>query len=120
MKDSVLPFPLNDKIIKNCIEEVSKSVRDLLADDLCSAYLYGSCARGDYREDSDIDIAVMTHCDRMAVKQYSDGLAEIATELAMKYYAIVNFVCIPYGEFLENKSWYPFFANIEKDGVRFV
>ena len=31
--------------------------------------LYGSYARGDYSQDSDIDIALITRCDRITVKK---------------------------------------------------
>ena len=55
--------------------------------------LYGSCSRGDFSEDSDIDIALLTSCNRMEVKKYNDSLAEISTEFVERYLAIVNFVC---------------------------
>ena len=74
--------------------------------------LYGSCACGDYTEDSDIDIALLTKSDRLEVKKYENALATIATEIAMKHFAIVNFVCLPYKEFEEKKTWYPYFMNI--------
>lgn len=74
-----------------------------MADDIAGiiikkVILYGSCARGDFTDDSDIDIALLINCDRMEAKKYEEGLASAATELAMKYFAIVNFVSIPYEE----------------------
>ena len=79
-------------------------------------YLFGSCARGDYTEDSDVDIALLTKSNRIESQKYNDGLAAIATEFAMEYFAVVNFICIPYGEFEEKKEWYPYFKNIEAEG----
>jgi hypothetical protein len=35
-----------------------------------------------------------------------------------KNFAIVNFVLLPYDEFEEKKSWYGYFKNIDKEGVR--
>lgn len=32
-----------------------------------------------------------------------DGLDAIATRLAMKYFIVVHFVCLPYEEYLEKK-----------------
>jgi predicted nucleotidyltransferase len=91
-------------------------VISFMKNDIVEVILYGSCARGDYTADSDIDIALITNCDRNEVKKYDDGIDEIATELAMRYFAIVNFVCIPYDEFNEKKSWYGYFHNIDKEG----
>ena len=107
---------LNDNLINEVKEECTSLVRDLLKEDLVEVVLYGSCARGDYTEDSDIDIALLTKSNRLEVKKYENALATIATEIAMKHFAIVNFVCLPYEEFEEKKTWYPYFMNIAMEG----
>ena len=107
---------LNDKIISIVKKEAFILVSKLMKDDLKAVILYGSCARGDYTADSDIDIALITRCGRMEAKKYSDGLADIATELAMKYFVVVNFVCLPEDEFTKKKTWYAFFKNIDLEG----
>lgn len=107
---------LTDEIISIVKKEVASLTSELMKDDLVEAILYGSCARGDFTEDSDIDIALITKCDRMDVKKYDEGLAAIATTLAIKYFAIVNFVCLPVEEYAEKKTWYAYFRNIDKEG----
>ena len=91
-------------------------VREGMKEDLDTIVLYGSCARGDYSNDSDIDIALLMTCDRMESKKYTDLLAGIATVMALKYFAVINFVCLPKLEFAEKKSWYPYFRNIDREG----
>lgn len=98
-------------------ESVPK-LRSIFGSNLKQIILYGSCARGDYNEDSDIDIAILTGCDRLEAKKYDDKLDDAATEFAMKYFAIVNFVCLPQKEFEEKKGWYLYFKNIDKEGER--
>ena len=112
MKD----LTLTDKEIEIAKEEIVEKTQNLLKADLVKIILYGSCARGDYNADSDIDIALLTKCDRDDAKKYSNGLGYIATDFAMKYYQVVNFVCLPYDEFQEKKDWYPYFRNIEQEG----
>lgn len=107
---------LDETTINSVKKEAACMVSDLLKDDLVEVILYGSCARGNYTADSDIDIALITKCNRVDAKKYSDALAGIATTLAMKYFAIVNFVCLPYDEFLEKKAWYAYFRNIDREG----
>ena len=107
---------LNDEIIRSVKDDVVYKVRNLMKDDLVEIILYGSCARGDYTDDSDIDIALITKCDRLEVKKYSSELAGIATELAMKYFAVVNFVCLPFGEYVTKNKWYDYFRNIREEG----
>ena len=108
---------LTDEIIKKIKADIPELVQQILQDDLVEVVLYGSCARGDYTDDSDIDIALITKSDRLEVKKYASDLAAVATELAMKYFVIVNFVCLPYEEYIEKKSWYAYFRNIENEGV---
>jgi predicted nucleotidyltransferase len=108
---------LTDEIINKVKTEAAQEVQKVLGDNLESCVLYGSCARGDYADDSDIDIALLVRCDRMEAKKYSDALADIATQIAMKYFAMVNFVCIPYEEYMSKKSWYLYFKNINEEGV---
>ena len=107
---------MNGNLINAVKEESTYLVRNLVREDLVKVVLYGSCARGDYIDDSDIDIALLIKNDRLGAEKYTAGLAEIATEMAMKYFAIVNFVCLPYNEFLEKKEWYEYFRNIEAEG----
>lgn len=107
---------LDAEVIDRVKKESVPKLRDIVGNNLRQVILYGSCARGDYNQDSDIDIAVLTECDRMEAKKYDDKLDEVATEFAMKYFAIVNFVCLPQKEFEEKKKWYLYFKNIDKEG----
>ena len=76
---------LNQGKINIVKEEAASLVSELMKDDLVEVILYGSCARGDFTEDSDIDIALITKCSRLEAKKYDENLATIATTLAMKY-----------------------------------
>ncbi|MCD8018786.1 MAG: nucleotidyltransferase domain-containing protein [Clostridiales bacterium] len=116
MRNHKVNLSLNEDIINKVNEEASIAVKNVLDKDLSKMILFGSCARGDYTEDSDIDIAILTNCDREAVKKYNTSLATIAAFLAEKYFAVVNFVSIPAVEFEKKKSWYVFFKNIENEG----
>ena len=111
------PLPLTSEIIHIVKEEIVKRLRTAIGDDLKECVLYGSCARGDFGDDSDIDIALIVNCSRMEAKKYSQILVDTASEIAMKYYAIINFVCIPYEEYIGKKSWYSYFENISREGV---
>lgn len=59
---------------------------------------------------------VKEECTGLVRGLLKEDLATIATEIAMKHFAIVNFVCLPYEEFEEKKTWYPYFMNIATEG----
>lgn len=106
----------------NVIEKVKREsvplVKEALGNDLDEMILYGSCARGDFNKDSDVDIALLTRCSRTEAEKYGNALAKVATELALRYFAVVNFVCLPKAEYDEKKAWYPYFKSIDHEGVK--
>lgn len=109
---------LNSDIVEKIKTEAPDMIKGIMNEDLVEMILYGSCARGDFNGYSDVDIALLTKGSRMDSWKYNDKIDEVATELALKYFAIVNFVLLPYDEFEEKKGWYGYFKNIEKEGVR--
>lgn len=114
---------LEDTALNNdIIEKIKKETPDMLSvfmgKDLVKIILYGSCARGDYKKYSDVDIALLIKGNRIDAWKYSDKIDEVATELALKYFAVVNFVLLPYDEFEEKKSWYSYFKNIAREGIK--
>ena len=50
-------------ILEHAIEELRHLVLDALGDHKAAVWLFGSCARGDVRQHSDIDIAVLPRDD---------------------------------------------------------
>ena len=102
-----------DKIKKIIIRDIPKALKD----DCRKIILYGSCARGDFNNDSDVDIAILTDSDRETVKKYDSKIDDIATLIEIDTMAIVNFVCLPKTKFEKKNSWYPYYMNIKNEGV---
>lgn len=108
------------KNVSNTLEEISaetvRRVPAIMREHLKRIILFGSCARGDYSEESDIDIAILVDCDRRETSRYKNDLVRLSAEMDLKNMVVVNFVCLPYSEFCEKQSYYPFYSNIEKEG----
>jgi len=106
------------EILNSILHDVAKGVRELFQDRLESAILFGSYARGDYDEESDIDIAVLADCRREDVGKYLGQLAPLATDIGLDYGKVVSFVCIPYADYKKWLPALPFYQNIEREGVK--
>ena len=102
---------MNQNLIDRVIIEFTEMVQKNIGEGVVQCRLFGSCARGDFSDYSDIDIVLLTNCDREESEQYTEILSDIVTELAMKYYVVVNALCIPFKEYEEKKSWYDFFCH---------
>ncbi len=61
---------LTSNVIEKIKFESVPMLEEALGRDLSDVILYGSCARGDFHEDSDVDIALLTKCDRIEAEDY--------------------------------------------------
>jgi len=102
------------------IKDVILGLQKIIKSDLESVILYGSYARGDYDQDSDIDIALLLKCTRMEMKVYTDALADLMVDLNLEYDVLVSFCCIPYKEFIEKRNVLPYYRNIVQEGVKLI
>jgi len=106
-----------DKTLEVVKREIIREVPALMGDDCKKIILFGSCARGEYRRDSDVDVAVLSRLGREKNHKFNDSLVRFAADIAAKCLADINFICLPFDEFQSRKSWYPFYKNIEEEGV---
>lgn len=104
-------------ILETVKDDVIREIPAMMGNDCRRIILYGSYARGDYREDSDIDIAVLTESNRIKNRKYDDRIVDIAVDIGLKTSSLVNFILLPYKEYIEKKTWYPFFRNIDNEGI---
>ncbi|MFH1196694.1 MAG: nucleotidyltransferase domain-containing protein [bacterium] len=98
-------------------KEVEDAAKKLLGDKLKQVILYGSYARGDYDEESDVDFACIVSIPNEEISNYSQSFAEFETELSLKYSLLVSTVLINDGLFVKYKEDLPFFMNVVKEGV---
>ena len=70
---------MDDIVIEEVKNDAVMRIKTLMKSDLVKMILYGSYARGDYNTDSDVDIAIITKCNRMEGKKY----AEVASSLSL-------------------------------------
>ena len=77
-------------------------------------YLYGSYARGEEDEESDLDIlVVLEHFDHYAAEV--DRTGELASELSLKYGITVSQVFIRETEWLHGDT--PFLSNVREEAI---
>jgi predicted nucleotidyltransferase len=79
--------------------------------------LYGSYARGDYREDSDIDIMILLDISDLEIKEYFEQLVSVTFDFNMEYDTDIKPIAKSEAHFQKWIINYPFYANINKEGV---
>ena len=88
-----------------------------MGDSLKQMILYGSYARGDYRDNSDMDIMVLTELTDDRIIQIEDEIFDAAYDIELKY-------GVPISVNIKNerhfKNWVnslPYYSNIQKEGI---
>ena len=71
--------------ITDIMQGFAKDVRNLLGSTLDSVIVYGSYARGDYSEFSDIDVMILVSLTDEKIKTIADQISDLAFGYMMKY-----------------------------------
>ena len=67
--------------INNTIQYFTNRVRTLLGNRVKKIILYGSYARGDYNDSSDVDIMILTDFTFEEIEKYRDDISDIAFDI---------------------------------------
>ena len=102
---------------REIIESFARKVRKILGKNLKQVILYGSYARGDYTEDSDIDIMVLTTLTDKEIEQIETEIYDLAFDFLMDYGVDINVVIKNEKQFNYWLGALPFYNNVQKEGV---
>ena len=106
------------KIMQNLIEQYVEAVKKIYGSHVRQIILYGSYARGDYREDSDVDIMILVDLPDDELDQYADELAEVGFEYNVAHDIWMMPVVRNQDHFNHWVKAYPFYENVQKEGVK--
>ena len=104
------------KILSEVYDACSRSFETAIQD----AYLYGSYARGDYHEESDVDILLTVDIVPEELPRYRAVTFEVSGELSLKYGVVVSITIKPLRQFRRYGQVLPYYQNIIKEGVRYA
>ena len=103
--------------LNRILEQMSAQLQALFGSHLKNTILYGSYARGEADDQSDVDVLVLVDLPREEIVRYRRPVATIASE----YLFSDNLLIAP---IIENQAFYeqhqailPFYRNIAREGV---
>lgn len=107
---------------KRELNEITKAVRGMYdvqyRDALKEVLLYGSYARGDHTDSSDIDIAGIVDGERSDLQKKLKRIWDETARLGYQHNVIISPVVIPLDEFEKYQDILPFYRNIKQEGIR--
>ena len=87
---------------------------------LDSVILYGSYARGEADEDSDIDVMILVDMQQEDLVKYRRDWNRFGTMLDLENDVLISFKFQVADTFYEWKDIVPFYSNVHKEGVKIV
>jgi predicted nucleotidyltransferase len=106
---------------KNVLSEVTNNVvvaaRNSLGEKLDKVILYGSYARGDYDDESDIDIMVLADIPHEDCWKESEKIIDLTWEFNLEHDVLVTAHVTDCKTFYEYIDVLPFYMNVAKEGV---
>ena len=109
---------------KNQLDEIIGRVvsfsKDVFKEKFHNVILYGSYARGDYDDESDIDIMIMVDMSREELAEYRKTVNKFCADLDLQYSVLLS-VKLQSRPFFDNwVASLPFYQNVLKEGVRYA
>jgi len=108
--------------LDNILMAFSEYSKAQFGEELKEIILFGSYARGDFDEESDVDIAVIMKVPHENEGKYHNQLVGIMGEIYEKFgYSVVLSPIVISSDFFEKwKDDLPFYRNVNQEGVRIV
>lgn len=103
--------------MKKILLQYTELLRFIYGNHLNAVILYGSYARGDYDEFSDVDIMILLNLDEMELKKYRQQLSEITFDFNMEHDIDIKPIAKSKELFLKWQESYPFYKNVSREGV---
>lgn len=100
--------------------EVYAACNPVFGNAVKDAYLYGSYARGDYHDESDIDILLTVDLDPAAISALRNRVGMISSDLSLKHDVTVSVTVKPFDQFRQYADVLPYYRNVLGEGIRYA
>ena len=101
--------------IKQLLREFKQALSELYGERLASLVLYGSVARHEETEDSDVDVLVVLKGKTISHFDEIRQMGDAKFELLLKFDELVSVVPMMHDDFLHRES--PLLRNVRREGI---
>ena len=112
MQHQLNPLP---EQVNLALEEIVEKTKPILGDNLDKIVLYGSYARGDFDQESDIDLVFFVHDND--TQKFAEAISDILWPLDLKYQVVIAEMVQSTEHFQQHLGILPFYQHIQQEGV---
>ena len=99
-------------VYQNCNQVYAGNIQD--------AILYGSYARGDNHDASDIDILITANMTQEQISSNGKALASLSSRLGLDYDTVISIQVVPLAQFNRYADYLPFYQTVLREGIRYA
>lgn len=103
--------------LQTVLNKVRSESKRLYGSRLDKIILYGSYARGDHTEESDIDIMIVLDCDMDEIRKMRSAASEMASDISLEQGVFLSVLLKDKKQFEENIDFLPFYQNVVREGI---
>lgn len=104
--------------LNGILQKFEQEIKCIFGNKLDSIILFGSYARGDYDEESDIDILILADISSEELANYRGHIDTLCGDLLWEYGVVVSAIEKDVETYNKYSSILPFYKNIEQEGVK--
>ncbi|MCU0287270.1 MAG: nucleotidyltransferase domain-containing protein [Acidobacteria bacterium] len=108
---------INDKYLLSVLADVKEEARKIFGDRLKQLILFGSYARQEQDNESDIDIMLLVDETEEKLRNSRDAVADIMAELSMKHEKLISLIEVPFNRYKRYLEVLPFYKNVYDEGI---
>ena len=101
--------------IKQLLQEFKQKLTELYGKRLAGLVLYGSVARHEETEDSDVDVLVVLNGETISYFDEIQRMGDAKYNLLLKYDELLSVVPMKHDDFLQRES--PLLWNVRQEGI---
>lgn len=109
-----------NKFAEKIFHDVVTRCKPILGDKYCDAYLYGSYARGDFNEESDVDILITVKLGYLEMSEYRRKVSKVVSDISLENDVTVSVSLKPIDVFSRYSNILPYFINVLKEGIKYA
>lgn len=104
--------------LKDITSQLVDVYRNIYGDDIVEILLYGSYARNEETDQSDVDIVAIVKGNRLDLQKKLKIVWDISADIGLENDVVVSPTVVPFDEFEKYMEILPYYMNIEKEGIK--
>jgi predicted nucleotidyltransferase len=103
--------------VDHIMAEITQRMREIFGEHLRQVILFGSYARGEQQEYSDMDVMVLVALSDAELNQYNDVIVDAMCDISLRHGVLPTVIEKNYEHFYQWVPFLPFYRNVKTEGI---